>query len=245
MDIVESCKDIINMQLKEIERCHDEDDHDEFQSQTLNVAETFVVDKDKNLNKILSQQAYLKRIIDEDNHIQMLKSSLTKISIEIDSLRKTCTKINADAIKNRQEDAVTQAKDVERYQMGQLRSIAEDYSRHQDILEQRKKEIQALKRQIEKEEKERDAYLADVEKKLEKQLQDRQKLIRDGSLPFQLKSGGADDLTEEFVNPDHIELTSVDEYAPYGVAPHSRIPQPTAPGSGRVGGRGRGRRRRG
>lgn len=121
--------------------------------------------------------------------------------------------------------------------MGQLRSIAEDYSRHQDILEQRKDEIETTKKEIEKEEEGRDVYLADVERKLERQLQDRQRAMNNGGLPSQLMR----DLTDESNDPD-IQLTSVDEYAPYGTAPHSRM---LATSSGRGAGRGgRGKRRR-
>ena len=126
--------------------------------------------------------------------------------------------------------------------MGQLRHIAEDYSRHQDILEQRKKEIQDLKKEIDLEEKNRNSYLADVEKKLEKQLQDRKKALRSGSLPFPTST--VDTLTDELFNPNHLELTSVDEYAPYGAAPNSRVGA-SGRNTGRATGRGRGRRRRG
>ena len=124
--------------------------------------------------------------------------------------------------------------------MNQIRSISEDYNRHQAILEQRKKEIQTLKREIEREEKDRGAYLADVEKKLEQQVQERQKALRSGGLPFGLISGGNNSgggVAEELNVPDRLELTSVDEYAPYGQAPHSRIPA----SGGRSRGRGRGR----
>lgn len=111
--------------------------------------------------------------------------------------------------------------------MNQIRSISEDYNRHQEIWDQRKKEIQTLKREIEREEKERGTYLADVEKKLEQQLQERQKALRSDGLPFGMISSGtnrAGGIADELNNPDHIELTSVDEYAPYGAAPHSRMP---------------------
>lgn len=130
--------------------------------------------------------------------------------------------------------------------MAQIKSIADDYSRHKEILEQRKKEIQSLNKEIEQEKKGRDAYLADVEKKLEKQLQDRQNALRGGTLPFQSTNrneprGMADDLN----NPNHIELTSFDEYAPYGAAPHSRLESNARSSGSRSRARGRGRRKRG
>lgn len=132
--------------------------------------------------------------------------------------------------------------------MNQIRSISEDYNRHQQIWEQRKKEIQALKREIEREEKGRGAYLADFEKKQEQHLQERQKTLRGGGLPFDMISGGTSSgggVTDELNNPDHIELTSVDEYAPYGAAPHSRIPASGSRSSGRGRGRSAGRGGRG
>lgn len=133
---------------------------------------------------------------------------------------------------------------LERFQMGQIKSIADDYKRHQEILEQRKKEIQSLNKEIEQEQKGREAYLIDVEKKLEKQVQDRQNQIRGGSLPFQISNRGeTGGLTDDLNNPNHVELTSVDEYAPYGAAPHSRM-NANARSSGSRGGRARGRGRR-
>jgi chromosome segregation ATPase len=130
---------------------------------------------------------------------------------------------------------------LERYQMNQIKSIADDYNRHQDILEQRKKEIQSLNKEIEKEQSGREAYLADVERKLEKQLQDRQNALRGGALPFQTSNRAeSSSLATDSNDPNNIQLTSVDEYAPYGVAPHSRV---RAGPRGRA--RGRGRRKQG
>lgn len=130
--------------------------------------------------------------------------------------------------------------------MCQIKSIADDYSRNQEILEQRKKEIQSLNKEIETEEKDREAYLADVEKKLEKQMQDRQRAVRGGSLPFVSSSrNSTSNLTDDLNNPNHIELTSVDEYAPYGAAPHSRVNIAGRSSNPRGRGRARGRRKRG
>ena len=103
--------------------------------------------------------------------------------------------------------------------MQQLKSISEDHRRHQDILEQRKKEILGLKKETENEENNRESYLASVEKNLERELRNRQQM-RLGNLES-CSSGGA--ITDEVRNPDHCELTSVDEYSLYGGnAPHSR-----------------------
>lgn len=128
--------------------------------------------------------------------------------------------------------------------MAQLKSIAEDYNRHKDILAKRKDEIVALRKEVEREESGRDAYLKGFEKKLEKHLRDRQLLLRGGSGPSALNIGNDNPLLDELNNPGHLELTSVDEYAPYGPAPHSRLdPGPSKPTCSR--GRGRGRRRGG
>lgn len=65
---------------------------------------------------------------------------------------------------------------IERFQMQQLRSINEDYRRHEQILEMKRHEKERLKKDCESEEKNREAYLLDVEKKLEIELQDQQTL---------------------------------------------------------------------
>lgn len=242
MDLIDACKEIIRDKFNELDRYREDEgpasDVDSLHTQNqLPAHDAAGRDTDQNLNKIITQQAYLKRMLDQDNHIQMLTSALKTVTLEIENLRETCTKMNEEALKQRGELVVTQAKDIERFQMGQIRSISEDYSRHQEILEQRKKEIQSLKREIEREERDRAAYLMDVEKKLDKQLQDRQKALRSGSLPFGLPSS----VNDEQHNPDHLELTSVDEYAPYGTAPHSRLPATRAAANR---GRGRGLRAR-
>lgn len=122
-----------------------------------------------------------------------------------------------------------------------MKSIAEDYHRHQEILEQRRKEIIALKAEAENEDKNRKKYIAEKERELEKQLQNRQQM-RQSSLSGLRAQLNDDDLTDELYNPVHLELASVDEYAPYGPTPQSRLPK--AP-RGRGGARGARRRGRG
>lgn len=252
MDLVAACKELIRDAFNELERQPDPESEgttDEFAEgssfettqQSWSGYGEPATDSDRNLNKILNQQAFLKRIIDQDNHMQMLTSSLKTIQLQIEGLRKECTRANEEALKNRQELVQAQAKEVERFQMNQLRSISEDHARHQDILEQRKKEIISLKKEIEREEQGREAYLFDVERKMQEKIAERQKSIGNGNLPFGPMTSGTS-LNDELHNPDHLELTSVDEYAPYGEAPHSRV---SARGGGRArGGRG-GRARRG
>lgn len=139
---------------------------------------------------------------------------------------------------------------IEKFQVAQLKSIAEDYNRHKDILAKRKDEVIALRKEVEREESDREAHLANYEKRLEKQLRERQQLARGGSLNVATSNGLAPNnhLLDELNNPNHIELTSIDEYAPYGLAPHSRI-DPSVAASSRGGARGarggRGRRRGG
>lgn len=126
--------------------------------------------------------------------------------------------------------------------MQQLRSIAEDQRRHQGLLEHRRREIAQIKKEIENEEKGREAYLADVEKNLNKQLQDRQELSRGSGFPIS-SAGGPND---ESVHRDNIELESINEYAPYGPTSTSRPTQPRSRRGGAArGGPGRGRGRRG
>lgn len=112
--------------------------------------------------------------------------------------------------------------------MQQLKSIADDYRRHQDILEQRKKEIENLKKETENEDKNRAAYLEDVEKKLEKSLQTRQQLRQGGDDTINPSRGGPFD---ELYDPNYCELTSVDEFAPYGNAATSRTASNTRRGA--------------
>lgn len=122
--------------------------------------------------------------------------------------------------------------------MQQLKSISEDYRRHQEILEQRKREISTLKKEIENEENNRESYLASYEKDCERTLQARKQLKELGSL------AASTSVANEVRDPNHLELESVDEYAPYGPAPHSRVhnANSTAP---KRGGSTRGRRGRG
>lgn len=115
MDIIDTCKTIINDMFRELEeQSENETGIGEVDALTQNptMADEAFVETDKNLNKILNQQAHLKRIIDQDNNIQILKSSLNRVALEIEGLRTACTKLNEDAIKGRQELIQTQAKEV-------------------------------------------------------------------------------------------------------------------------------------
>lgn len=104
---------------------------------------------------------------------------------------------------------------LERFQLQQLKSIAEDQHRHQRILEQRQQELSGLKTECEREEKGRDSFLANVEKIYEKQIQQRQQALTQGTQSLYNDDG-------ELRDRDYIELATVDEYAPYGPATNSK-----------------------
>lgn len=90
-----------------------------------------------------------------------------------------------------------------------------------------------MKKEIENEENGLGPYLADFEKKLEQTLQNRQRNQGDSLFPM---TG----MNDEFDEPDVLELTSINEYAPYGTAPGTKSPTKRKSVQ-----RGRGRRRGG
>lgn len=106
---------MIKQKLDELD-CDTEDMHNiEGESSTQNQIanqDVYLGDTDKNLNKILNQQAYLKRMIDQDSHIQLLTISLDRVTLEIEGLRRSCINMNEEALKDRQELAQAQAKEV-------------------------------------------------------------------------------------------------------------------------------------
>lgn len=123
MDIVDTCKALIEEKLKVLEDQHYEPEANLETippTQSISTVESYG-EGDKNVTKILNQQANLKRIIDQDNTIQLLKSSLNRIALEIEGLRSACTKLNEEALKNRQELVQAQAKEVSRFFNGGYR----------------------------------------------------------------------------------------------------------------------------
>lgn len=98
MDIIESCKAILKAASAE--------DNSELECRG---SQSFA---DGSLDKILNQQSHLKRIIDQDNEIQLVKATLTRVALEIEDLRRLCTKENEDALTKRHELVATQAKEV-------------------------------------------------------------------------------------------------------------------------------------
>lgn len=118
MDLVERCKKFIEEKRQEIENIKEDDNPDSndipmfAQMESQSYSEGYFTDQDKNLNKILDQQTHLKRIIDQDNNIQMFKNLIAKTSLEIEDLRKNCTKSNEEALRKKQELAHDQAKEV-------------------------------------------------------------------------------------------------------------------------------------
>lgn len=116
--------------------------------------------------------------------------------------------------------------------MHQIKSIAEDYQRLQNILQQRKKDIESLRRETELEEKNRGAFLEDVRKKLDIQLQERIRMRQGGASVDELFNQA---ISEEARNPNHLELTSIDEHYLYGTTSGE-----ASTSTGRRGGRGGG-----
>lgn len=117
MDIVDICKAILDERLKDSKPTSEDESHEtaaqtqcETQDTTQSCSEGY--SPDPNLNKILNQQSHLKRIIDQDNSIQLARNALIRLENEIESCRKTCTRENEEALNKRQELAEYQAKEV-------------------------------------------------------------------------------------------------------------------------------------
>lgn len=110
MDIIDSCKAILRDKLQSLEPISST--QGESQNETQTFTEGYFSDPDKNLNKILNQQSHLKRIIDQDTEIQMINATIQRVALEIESLRRTCTKENEEALNKRHELAEAQAKEV-------------------------------------------------------------------------------------------------------------------------------------
>lgn len=238
MDLVHRCREKISSKITELKAVLADQHIDDETLHNQNLITSAIVERDKNLDKILDQQTSIKTIIETDNVIRSLRKQIDQDTKAIDTLRKAVAKLASDALKNRSEQLEQQAKDVERFQMNQLRSIAEDYKRHQDILEFRKKEIADMKKEIEKEENGREAYLAAFEKNLEKTLQARQAKGNTGDSLFPFS--GMDD---DFDEPE-LQLTSINEYDPYGKAADTNATTTTTGAKRGRGSRGRGGRGR-
>lgn len=125
--------------------------------------------------------------------------------------------------------------------MQQLKSISDDFKRHQEILETRKKESLNIEKEIEKEESGRESYLISYAKDRDKTLEARKQLKHLGDVANQATNKTSNEVND----PDFIELESVDEYAPYGVAPNSRLSSRKPETTNKRGNSTRGRRARG
>lgn len=117
MDIIAECREAITRKVEElkeyIEAQHDGQDYGGAQrQQTQSIINAAVVDKDKNLDKILDQQASIKTIIETDNVIRSLRRNIDQDKKAIDNLRKSVAKLGLDAMKTRSELSETHAKDV-------------------------------------------------------------------------------------------------------------------------------------
>lgn len=127
--------------------------------------------------------------------------------------------------------------------MQQLKSITADHRRHTEILELRKQELIVVKREAEDEEKNRESYLEGVRTNFEKQLQARQLLRKTGGVQLSRPNNSTSScgIADELFQPDYVELTSIDEYAPYGRATGAKGGRANA---GNRDGSARGRKRR-
>lgn len=115
MDIVNSCKHAINEMLEKLDSLPDENgdlqdpEGCSLQTQCLMDASP---EHDKNLNRLLEQQNHLKMIIDRDEQIKMLRRSINENISAIDRLRKMCSKIAQDALRDRESNLKTHADNV-------------------------------------------------------------------------------------------------------------------------------------
>lgn len=129
--------------------------------------------------------------------------------------------------------------------MQQLRSIVDDYQRHEKILDQRKTEVNNLKKQIESEGKNREAVLKSLKDNLERSLNTRieQRLDSIGascsSRPVEGRLFNSDHLKDNY-----IELASFEEFNPQDVNCPSQTARKQSNYRARRS-RGRGGRRRG
>lgn len=122
MDIIESAQETIKEKLKELDKYKDdqtnENNEDRDYHQTQSIIKAVLADKDKNLDRILDQQAQIKMIIDRDGRVMQLKKTISEETKTIDNLRKNCSIINMDALKDRQDLLETQAGEVSMRQKG-------------------------------------------------------------------------------------------------------------------------------
>lgn len=116
MDIIESAQQSIQEKLVELEKYMKDTVKDDEEGvgyqQTQSIIKAVLADKDKNLDRILDQQAQIKMIIDRDGRILQLKKTIAEDSKAIETLRKTCAEINMDALKDRQDLLETQSGEV-------------------------------------------------------------------------------------------------------------------------------------
>lgn len=116
MEIVENCLKSIKLQMGELDefintqKANQPDD--DVYTQTQSIIDVITSDKDKNLDRILDQQAHLKMIIERDGRIISLNKQIAYDISNIDIIRKTCAQLEQTALKERQELLQVQAKEV-------------------------------------------------------------------------------------------------------------------------------------
>lgn len=116
MDLVLNCKETIDEILKKLEPLIEDDAEGAAGSgwslQTQNIVDLMPVESDKNLGRILEQQSHLKMIIDRDEQTKMLRRSIMESISTVERLRRTCSTIATNALKERQSDMRSHAEMV-------------------------------------------------------------------------------------------------------------------------------------
>lgn len=116
MDLIELSRECVKKQLEELNKYIDsqqaEQGNDLDMAQTQNIIEAAITDKDKDLDRILDQQAYIKMIIERDGRIKSLKKTIAEDTRAIEQVRKMCAQASLKALKDRQDLIEGHTRDV-------------------------------------------------------------------------------------------------------------------------------------
>lgn len=114
MESIKAYEEIVKEQLKELNQYiggYECNDNHELQQTQSNI-EALKADRDKNLDRIIAQQAHVKMIIERDGRIKALREQIAADKSTIDQLRKFCARLGLDALQDRKEQLADQAKEV-------------------------------------------------------------------------------------------------------------------------------------
>lgn len=109
---------------------------------------------------------------------------------------------------------------LENFQLQTMKNIMDDQARHTRILAQRDQELKNMIADFEREEKNRSYVLDNIKKSLERSLEERRRHLDNGRINSY--SVSQRDQTCEATNQNHVELMTVDEYAPNASATPGR-----------------------